>query len=83
MPLRDGAARSGLGKAPVGVCPGAGAFCVGAARPVGPASAAPEVRLSQGSGPPYFPAISRERGSPLQSQPGELLALRLAAFTQH
>lgn len=82
-PSESRAAGSGLGKALMWACLGAGVSCEGAARPVGPASAAPEVGLSHGSAPPSFPAISQERGSPPQPQPGELSALRLAAFTQH
>lgn len=39
-------------------CLGPGVSCVSAARPVGGASAASEVGLSQGSPPPSFPALA-------------------------
>lgn len=40
--------------------------CVGVARSVKPAAAAPEVGLSQGTAAPSFPVISWEWGSPPQ-----------------
>lgn len=44
--------------------------CLGVARSVEPAAAAPEVGLSQGTATPSFPVISQEWGTPPQPQPG-------------
>lgn len=53
----QGAGLPGKGKALMWASLGARMSCVGAAKLVGAASAAPEVGLSQGNAPP-FPAIS-------------------------
>ena len=64
----QGAGLPGKGKALMWASLGAGMSCVGAAKLVGAASAAPEVGLSQGNAPPSLPLA--ENGAPLPSLSG-------------
>lgn len=70
----QGAGLPGKGKALMWASLGAGMSCVGAAKLVGAAPAAPEVGLSQGNAPPSLPLA--ENGAPLPSLSGGSCRLR-------